>query len=510
MGLLLRLNSSPSPSLFLAVLLGLIAITIAHRVQRGSRLRHIPGPRLAYGRPSGSSEKPSAVDTMIVSSPLVRMGPNELLSTDPDVLWNMSAVRSEYTKGDFYTSGRIVPGVDNVVSTRDEAKHKAMRAKMAPGVSTQERKNQCASAELTSPEYSGKENEGFGFEPGMDRQLLNFLALLDRKYISTDAATRPVDLAEKTQFFALDAIGDVSLGEPFGYLARDEDLYNYNEINASSLPVMNVVSALPWLTQVVHRWPLCLVLPREGDQVGFGRLMGFARNFVKGRLAADSPPVKDMIIAGSNSSAQVLRMTILSLITNPTAYASLISEIRHSAPFLSAPFLSTPIAWTETQTLPYLQAVVREGLRMWPPVGGPGLQASAPRGRHRQRLLRARRAQIGQGFYAVGRSRLVWGEDADVFRPERWLIADGDELRRMVAALDTHFGHGKYSCLGKPIALMEIHKAVYELMKRYDFAVLNTEQPIKTMTSVFWFASDFWVRITKGHYEGAGILIIFR
>lgn len=70
-----------------------------------------------------------------ISGPLVRIGPNELLSTDPDVLRNMSSVRSAYTKGDFYESGRIVPGVDNVVSMRDEEKHKAMRAKMAPGVS---------------------------------------------------------------------------------------------------------------------------------------------------------------------------------------------------------------------------------------------------------------------------------------------------------------------------------------------------------------------------------------
>jgi hypothetical protein len=46
----------------------------------------------------------------------------------------MSAVRSTYTKGDFYTTGRVVPGVDNVVSQRDEVRHKAMRAKMVPGV----------------------------------------------------------------------------------------------------------------------------------------------------------------------------------------------------------------------------------------------------------------------------------------------------------------------------------------------------------------------------------------
>lgn len=69
-----------------------------------------------------------------MSGPLVRIGPNELLCTDPDVLRHMSTVRSTYTKGAFYSSGRIVPGVDNVVSMRDEVRYKAMRAKMAPGV----------------------------------------------------------------------------------------------------------------------------------------------------------------------------------------------------------------------------------------------------------------------------------------------------------------------------------------------------------------------------------------
>lgn len=61
---------------------------------------------------------------------LVRIGPNQLLCTDPDVLRRMSSVRSMYTKGDFYDSGRIIPGVDNVVSMRDENEHKAMRGRM--------------------------------------------------------------------------------------------------------------------------------------------------------------------------------------------------------------------------------------------------------------------------------------------------------------------------------------------------------------------------------------------
>ncbi|KAF4980148.1 hypothetical protein FZEAL_3767 [Fusarium zealandicum] len=490
-----------SPGFYLGVVVILAATLVARQFQRWHRLRHIPGPRFAAwsswwqlrGALSGRYHQ-HLKDAADEHGPLVRIGPNELLSTDPVVLRNMSAVRSTYTKGGFYASGRIVPDVDNVVSERDEVKHKAMRAKMAPG-------------------YSGKENEGFGFEQGIDRQLLNFIALIERKYTSTVTETRPVDMAEKTQFFALDAIGDVSFGEPFGYLTQDEDLYSYNEINVSSLSVMNIVSVYPWLTKIVHRWPFNTLLPREEDQVGFGRLMGFATAFVRKRLAEGAAPAKDMmqahinngmneeeliqqvfisIIAGSNSSAHALRMTLLSLITNPPAYASLIAEIRQCSSSVS-----TPISWAQIQTLPYVQAVVREGLRMWPPLGGLGFKQVPPQGDTVNGFFVPGGTQIGQGFYGVGRSRLVWGADADMFRPERWLAAQEDELRIMTAAVDTHFGHGKYACLGKPIALMEIHKAVFELIKRYDFALVNPERPIKTQTSVFLFASDFWVTITK-------------
>ncbi|KAM0253465.1 hypothetical protein ACHAP5_000494 [Fusarium lateritium] len=370
---------------------------------------------------------------------------------------------------------------------------------------------------LIAGKYSNKENEGFGFEAGIDRQLLNFIRLIDRKYLSTTSKSRAVDFAEKTQFFALDVIGDVSFGEPFGYLSKDEDLYNYNEINASSLPVLNMVSVYPWLGRIVHRWPLSLLLPREGDQVGFGRLMGFANQIVRSRLSDRTGQTKDMmqahidsgmneeeliqqvfisIIAGSNTSAHALRMIILSLITNPTAYAALLTEICQSASSVNI-----PISWAQTQTLPYLQAVVREGLRMWPPVAGLGFKQVPPEGDTINRFFVPGGTQVGQGFYAVGRSRLVWGEDADVFRPERWLFAKEDRLRDMIAAFDTHFGHGKYSCLGKPIALMEIHKAVFELIKRYDFAVLNAERPIRVQTLVFLFASDFWVKITRREDE---------
>ncbi|KAL6876781.1 cytochrome P450 [Trichoderma novae-zelandiae] len=490
------------PNLCLIFLL--VFVFLARQIYLWQRLRHIPGPTSAgwtiwwqlSGAMSGRYHE-RLKDVADTYGPLVRMGPNQLLSVDPEVLRHMSAVRSAYTKGKFYASGKIVPGVDNVVSLRDPAKHGEMRALMAPG-------------------FSGKANEGFSFEAAIDRQLLSFISLLERNYVSSGSDVRPFDMAEKTQFFALDAIGDISLGRPFGYLDKDQDLYKYNEINATSLPVMNVVSVMPALASLVHAWPLRLLLPKEGDQVGFGRLMHFARSYVERRLDPKAPRAHDMmqahidngmtrddliqqvllsIIAGSNSSAHALRMTLLSLMTSPPAYTTLLAEIRSVT--TSPP--SAIISWSQTQSLPYLQAVVREGLRMWPPVGGLGFKTVPPEGDSINGYFVPGGTEIGQGFHGVGRSKAVWGPDADVFRPERWLFVGEEELRRMTNAVDTHFGYGKYSCLGKQIALMELHKALFELVRHFDFCVVNPETPIKTTASIFLFASDFWVTITKRH-----------
>lgn len=152
-------------------------------------------------------------------------------------------------------------------------------------------------------------------------------------------------------------------------------------------------------------------------------------------------------------------MTLLSLITNPSAYNTLVAEIRRAASEVSGPI----ITWPQTQTLSYLKAVIREGLRLWPPVAGLGSKQVPEGGDYINGYFVPGGVQIGQGYHAVGRSKAVWGPDADAFRPERWLVAGREELREMEAAADTHFGAGKYSCLGKPIALMELHKTVFEV-----------------------------------------------
>ena len=67
--------------------------------------------------------------------PLVRIGPNVVMYSDSETFGRVTGVRSPYTKGSFYTSVKIPPCTGNVFSETGAEEHKAMRAKLAGGVS---------------------------------------------------------------------------------------------------------------------------------------------------------------------------------------------------------------------------------------------------------------------------------------------------------------------------------------------------------------------------------------
>lgn len=161
------------------------------------------------------------------------------------------------------------------------------------------------------------------------------------------------------------------------------------------------------------------------------------------------------------TTATALSFTLLSLLTNPTAYTRLQRELDTA---YQSNHLSTPIATlAEAHALPYLQAVIREGLRMYPPTTGLGSKTVPPAGDVVSGFALPAGTQVGANYFGVMRDRGVWGDDADVFRPERWIEAGDERGRVMNAVVDLEFGVGKYACLGKPVAVMELNKAVVEV-----------------------------------------------
>jgi len=111
-------------------------------------------------------------------------------------------------------------------------------------------------------------------EATIDKQIGIFVDLIERKYLSTAKEYRPMDLGMKGQFFTLDVISDLAFGKAFGYLERDEDVFDYIKIIEKYIPVMLIMGNVPWLARLTHTRLFRGLLPKESDKLGFGAFIG--------------------------------------------------------------------------------------------------------------------------------------------------------------------------------------------------------------------------------------------
>lgn len=66
---------------------------------------------------------------------LTRIGPNDLVTDDPEIIRRISAVRSPYTRSDWYNATAFSHKLDHVFCERNEERHIDLRNKLVPGVS---------------------------------------------------------------------------------------------------------------------------------------------------------------------------------------------------------------------------------------------------------------------------------------------------------------------------------------------------------------------------------------
>ncbi|KAK4124546.1 cytochrome P450 [Parathielavia appendiculata] len=497
------------------LLAGILAAIFVSYYRSWRRLAHVPGPATAHisilwllRRAWNKELFPCLIEAGNKYGLLTRIGPNLVLVSDPDEVRRISGVRSEYTKGPAYDAGRVTDddGEPHVASQRDPAKHKALRAKMGPAYS-------------------------ISMEPAVDRQIANLVRLIEDKYVvgrtGTGTSRPDFDFAQKAQFWGLDCVGDFAFGSPFGFLTRDEDVHRFVEMNDVSLKMVTVAGLVPWLNRLRTVWPLNLLVPREGDKVGFGILFGFAKDLVDRRTAEGAEPQADMmqafirsgmtkdelmqqvyihIIAGADASSNLARMTMLSLLTSPPAYLALQREIDAA---ISAGQISSPATGAEASRLPYLQAAVREALRVHPPSVSPS-KLSPSAGDTIAGIYVPGGTQVGANVPGILLSEAIFGADAHCYRPERWLEAaagaqqDEARLRRMQSALDIVFGAGKFQCPGRAISYMEVGKLFVELMRRFDFSLVDGVRPATVESWAVLVVHGMNLRVTfrRGYEAG--------
>lgn len=67
-----------------------------------------------------------------------------------------------------------------------------------------------------------------------------------------------------------------------------------------------------------------------------------------------------------------------------------------------------------------------------------------------------------------------WGQDHDLFRPERWL----DPLQPPSPNNLLPFGAGHRACIGRNVAMMSIVKVLVTLWARYEFEAVNPQEEL--------------------------------
>jgi len=196
----------------------------------------------------------------------------------------------------------------------------------------------------------------------------------------------------------------------------------------------------------------------------------FIQDAAKNGKVYDDEFLKDMVlnflIAGRDTTAQALSWILWLLMGHPEVEAKIVKEIKDELG-------DEPITYDNSSKLKYLQSVINEGLRLYPSVPEDSKISLAddtlPDG-----TFIPKGAVVQYAPYAMGRCRDLWGEDAEVFKPERW---EGRELPS--SFVYTAFNAGPRECLGKRLAWVEMRACLAEVLRSVTFELAVPRDAIK-------------------------------
>ncbi|XHF97869.1 hypothetical protein AWENTII_001444 [Aspergillus wentii] len=361
----------------------------------------------------------------------VRLGPNVVS------VWNLDAVRviygikSGFRKTNFYkVQQQLSKGkpTQTLFTTLDEDFHAAIKRPVSSAYSM---------STLTE------------FEPFVDNTIQSLFRRLDE--FADDG--KVCDIATWLQYYAFDVIGELTFSKPLGFLEHGRDVEGIIAALEKTLDYAGKIGQMPWLDYIFIKNPLKQPL-QGGSTTAVAR---FARARLNERLEnknTDTSPqrqTKDFLArfleakteypdivddaqvfsytvsninAGSDTTAISLRAILYYTLKNPRVHTTLHNELTHA---LETGKITTPVSWKQSQeSLPYLDAVIKESFRLHPAVGLP-LERIVPR--EGLTLPNGVFLQpgtiVGANPWIMHRHR-VFGDDVDVFRPERWLRADGE------------------------------------------------------------------------------------
>ncbi|KAK5111778.1 hypothetical protein LTR62_004698 [Meristemomyces frigidus] len=344
---------------------------------------------------------------------------------------------------------------------------------------------------LVMPVFSGKIVRDL--VPLFWSKSMALVAAVDRqRQLSPDSVVEISDVASRA---TLDIIGVACLGKDFSTLEHeDHELAQvYKSVTDPKEGVFTFLGLLgstlaPWLVRwqpfpSIRRFDkattnlhnVCARLLAEKSEVvkeettdkdimaTLIRTAAFSDDSLKGHLLT-------FLAAGHETSATALTWALYML----SKHSDKQSKLR-----VACQDLKSHAGEMDAQTIdsiPYLDAVCNEVLRLFPPVTATSRVA-------------VRDTQIGDTFvpkgticvvvpWAIQRSADYWGPDAEVFLPSRWLGDNGKTGGAKDSTAFLTFLHGPRSCIGQNFARLEFKCLLAALVMNFELELRNAEEPV--------------------------------
>ncbi|KAM0711528.1 hypothetical protein Q7P35_000894 [Cladosporium inversicolor] len=283
-----------------------------------------------------------------------------------------------------------------------------------------------------------------------------------------------VDLGTWLQWCAFDVVGELFLGQQFGFMENSHDHESCIASLDALLPGMMAASLVPpafrnlvlgtstfnstvrkGLKAVKHISAAargCVAKRADADAKSESQadrtdllqhLLSIVKNKDESDLYADGQLCN---FAGSDTTAIALRSVFYHLMRNPEVHAELLAEIDEAT---SPGKLSSPPRFREASDLPFLCATIKQAMRLHPSVGLTMPRVAPVGGLEISGTYVPAGCDIGMNAAVVGYNEEILGPDVYEFQPKRWL---GENA----ATLEKHnliFGAGTRTCIGKNLSI---------------------------------------------------------
>jgi cytochrome P450 len=265
-----------------------------------------------------------------------------------------------------------------------------------------------------------------------------------------------------------------------GRVGRYQPIYQALQGVADGTPLSSLDLQVPGLaqltadTQVMEKYEKAFIAQRrENERAGVDAGTDLLGKMMKTHVAGASGPlsdddvqanVREAFVAGSETTGAAIAITLHQISSNPRIEWLVRKELREVLGDRSLP------EYDDLDRLPYLKMCIRETLRLYP--------SAHVFGRRAEQDVEVGGYTIPEGSsvlmspYYLGRDKTQWGQDADLYRPERHLPTDPLAATRSKFAW-MPFGAGPRMCLGASLAMTEATVTVAGLLQNFKITPVS-------------------------------------